>query len=161
MIKMNRLNINLPQRALSPALVVALLIAVLAGCGGGDSQTSLTKAQFVQRANAICAQNTGDIVGPVEQYVHSHSNSGQSKEELTADAVRQAILPRFQRQVKEIRALGFPSGDEQQIESFLTSMQQAIDSLDSQQKLDLFTDLDESFTAAKIRAQKYGLTDCL
>jgi hypothetical protein len=148
-------------------LIVAMLLGVgMGACGGSDSNAEsssppLTKAQFVQQANAICLENTGDILGPIEQYMSSHAGSGESKAELTADAVREALLPKFQKQIDEIGALGFPTGDEREIEDFLESMQQAVDSLNSQQKLDLFTDLDEAFTSAKTRAEAYGLTECL
>jgi soluble cytochrome b562 len=147
--------------------MIAMLLGVgIGACGGSDSNAEsssppLTKAKFIKQASAICLENTEDILGPIEQYMSSHADSGKSKAELTADAVRQALLPRFQKQIDEIGALGFPSGDEQEIENFLESMQQAVDSLDSQQKLDLFTDLDEAFTSAKTRAEAYGLTSCL
>lgn len=133
-------------------LAVVLSVAALAGCGGGDSETSsLTKAQFVRQANAICEQNTSqDIVGPIDNYIHQHGNSGKSKEELTADAVQQTMLPAFQTQVDQIQALGTPAGYKRQVERFLNSMQQAIDSLSQSKKLSLLTDIDEAFTLSLI-----------
>ncbi len=154
-------NNSLP--VLSLAFAVVLLISVLTGCGSSDSEaSSLTKAQFVRRANAVCVKNTPqDIVGPIDDYIHQHGGSGKDKEELTAEAVQQTMLPHFQAQVDEIRDLGAPEGEQRQVERFLDSMQQAIDSLNQSEKISLLTDIDEAFTRAKLSAQSLGLTSCL
>jgi len=127
----------------------------------GDSSSSLTKAQFIKQANTICLETTGDVLGPIERYMGSHSDSGLSKNELTADAIQQAVLPKFEKLIEEIEALGVPAGDEQQIQGFLDALQQGIDTLNQSDELDLFTDLDEAFTSAKIKAEDYGLVSCL
>jgi len=152
-----------PLPILTLTLGVVLLVGALTGCGSGDSETSsLTKAQFIRRANAVCVKNTPqDIVGPIDDYIHQHGGSGKDKEELTADAVQQTMLPHFQAQVDEIRALGAPEGDKRQVERFLNSMQQAIDSLSQSEKISLLTDIDEAFTRAKLSAQSLELTSCL
>lgn len=163
MNKMARLNANQARGWLPSALVAVLMIVALAGCGSSDNETSsLTKAQFIRRANAVCVKNTPqDIVGPIDDYIHQHGGSGKDKEELTAEAVQLTMLPHFQAQVDEIRAVGAPAGDKRQVERFLTSMQQAIDSLNQSQKISLLTDIDEAFTRAKLSAQSLGLTSCL
>ena len=98
----------------SLAVVLSLSLAAFAGCGGGDSET-LTKAQFIRRADAICVENSENLIEPINEYMARHANSSLSKNELTAHAVQQTMLPQFQTQVDQIRNLGAPAGDEKEV----------------------------------------------
>lgn len=154
-------------------LLVAISVVVVgAGCGSDDSATgttssdtiktsTLTKAQFVKRADKICDQQSVKISIALGAYLNKNvPRSGQNEEAIVADAVREILTPNVRSQIKEIRALGGPAGDEEQVEAILTAMQESVDSLDGRQRFSLEEDLGPAFQQEGKLARDYGLASC-
>ncbi len=155
-----------PIRAI--AIAAGLLVA---GCGadGGDP---LTKAEFVEQANAIC-QTSADEAEPIVEAIFAGLGEGDPSVDGTifvrwADAMDE-LVPLFEQQLDDIRALEPPADDQEFIETLLADQRAAIAefdrlidaaaagdvtaraALDSDD--DLFDDIDR-------RAREYGLTVC-
>jgi hypothetical protein len=152
-------------------VLLAFAVAALAigGCGGGGggttagsetaagsdttSSTPLSKAEFVKLANGICHRERQKLVDEVTTYLREHQGEGKGEEELINTAVATILLPEIQQQIKEIRQLPPPKGDEKTIEEFLSAQEKAADT--DPQKF-VMNDLDPASTIATA----YGLEYC-
>jgi ABC-type lipoprotein release transport system permease subunit len=138
---------------LGSVLAVALMAA---GCGGGDDNSdtttvSLTKSAWIAKADAICQQGNQEI----EQAAKQQFGNGKP----TAADVRQfgteTALPNTQKQVDQIRALGAPSGDEDQVNKILDTVQADIDKAKAAGDVE-----DSTFADGNALAKQYGLKVC-
>src|SRR5918999_1574964 len=92
------------------ALVVSLAFA---GCGGGDDEEqpdSLTKADYVKQADAICAETEKRQRALLTEFQQENKNAGggpQAMEEM----ITSAALPPLERQAKELAELPPPDKD--------------------------------------------------
>jgi len=148
---------------------MALLAVALAGAGcGGDDETagggeSLTKAEWIERADAICADAQERIQGLGDP------GADLSKlADLTSDAKQ--IL---EDEVAAIRDLGAPEGDEDEVEAMLGQVEKGAGASDALidaatagdiEKLQEITAGDSEFSKASAEADRlaseYGLKEC-
>lgn len=168
------------SRSIIALCIAALTLAALAGCGGSSSgddtasgsnvdttggletieTSSMTKPQFIKAADEICRTRSENFLPAIIGYIQQHSDSAQSEGEVTAEGVRKVLLPNFQLQIDEIRELGAPAGDEEEIVALLSAMQKAVESLDKRNEVSLATDIDREFQPAGELALDYGLQVC-
>ncbi len=151
--------------------LVQILIAgcaaafVVAGCGssGGDTSTaSLTKAEFVKRADAICAKGNKQLQVQVVGYAKKVGWSGKTPptDAQATEIASTILIPSVQSQHDKIDALGAPSGEEDQVNAILTALQDAIDQAKKDPAALVRQPHDPTFTKADKLAQDYGLTVC-
>jgi hypothetical protein len=135
-------------------LLMAVLSAgiVAVGCGGGDD--NLTKAQFIDQADAICKKGNQRInAGAKEVFT---SKQEPSKAELKTFAT-ETLIPDIQGQVDDVRALNEPSADEDQVNAFLDSAQAE---LDKGKNDPLYMTSDKSFSGTNKLGKQYGFKVC-
>lgn len=135
------------------ALLVALAFAV--GCGGdGDTDAGAvggpesaggvtgetasdeeggtaegpapSKSSYVKQLNVICAREKNALVS---RLVEHSKQTEVDADELFASATEQVLAPAFEARLGEVRDLGAPEGDEQEIDALLGAMEQAARSL--------------------------------
>jgi hypothetical protein len=150
-----------------------LLVAVLAvgGCGGSDdsssgaengsvitvSSGSLSKADFVRQADAICKEARRQYDDSFNEFAKTHKLGG-SPGEWVGEVVDTILIPTYEKQIDQINALGAPSGDEKEVSSFLNALQKRLDSMHKTP-----TELGESLTPFEkpaALAKAYGLAGC-
>jgi hypothetical protein len=124
-----------------------------------EAPSSPAKAAFVKRANTICTKGYVKGLKKVNAYVKAHTKSGQPKPEQFIKAYQAALLPAVQSQIDEIRALGAPPGDEQQVEAFLAAMEEAVDTA-GQGRVSSLPRFEASFERSAKLARGYGLSAC-
>jgi hypothetical protein len=137
--------------------LAAVTALVVAGCGGGDddstSTSSLAKPAWIAKADAICQQGNQDI----EQA--ANEQFGKQDQQPTDEQVQQftsaTVVPSVQRQIDEIRDLGAPSGDEDQVNKILDTVQADIDKAKSATTLQ-----GDTFADGNALATQYGLKVC-
>ena len=139
-------------------LVPALLgVALLAGCGGGDDSsstaTALTKAEFLKQGNAICAKGNK----ATDQLVNQTFTQGKKPTEAQLEKFTSQAAPIVQQQIDGLRALGAPTGGEQQVNQILDDAQSALDMVKQDPSLFLKGD---PFKKANQEAKAYGLSAC-
>jgi hypothetical protein len=153
--------VSKPFIALLAAVVAISMIVV--GCGGGDDSTdsaSLTKAQFVKQADAICTEGDKQNEKEFEDFAKEH-NLSEGKEPSKAvqeEAVQEIVVPGVRQQIEEIDDLGAPKGDEAKIEDVVTSVEEGLDELEEDPTL-LFkgkNPLEKGSTLAR----EYGMAKC-
>jgi hypothetical protein len=134
-------------------LAVALMAA---GCGGGDDNSdsttvSLTKSEWIAKADAVCKQGNQQINQAANQAFGNQQPSESQVQQFQTDTV----LPNVQSQVDQIRALGAPSGDEDQVNKILDTVQADIDKAKSSGAVE-----DSTFADGNALAKQYGLEVC-
>lgn len=142
--------------ALAAMLIVGLAVA---GCGGSSDSSSsttsaatLSKAQFLSQANAICAKGNKEL---------NAAGAKLGKNSSQADFTRYVTgtaIPGIQSQIDGITALGAPSGDQATVTSMLNLAQQDLDKIKANPDL-LAGNVDQFANFAKV-AHPYGLTAC-
>lgn len=142
--------------------VLVALAAVVAGCGGGDdsdTSASLTKAEFIKKADAICEEGNESINTEVDEFAEE---KGTTPEKMTKEQqeefVEQVVAGEIHSQAEEIGDLGAPSGDEEQIEAMVEAVEGGADEIEEEPKA-LFGKTNPLAEGTKL-AKEYGLKVC-
>jgi hypothetical protein len=150
--------------------VAVFLLVVGIGCGGGsgDTTSDITKAQFVKKADFICADYKSKRLAAAEKEYNpkqrqgSHSVGSKSTKELEAeleelaeDLLHEKTIPLVRTQQEELEALGAPAGDEEKVEKMLDSMEEATDKIDEEGFRGIIGG--NQFDQFEKEAEKYGL----
>jgi len=123
-------------RWISGIAVAVVLLGVGVGCGGGSGDTTpeITKAQFVKKANFICADFNRERYAAAEKEYNPKQRQGSHTvgspatkaleaelEEVGEELVRDVVIPSLRKELEKLESLGMPSGDEAQVEKILQS----------------------------------------
>jgi uncharacterized protein with von Willebrand factor type A (vWA) domain len=142
----------------------AAILVIVAGCGGGSDSSSdsssVTKAQFIKQANAICEKGTEENEAEFEEFAEEKGLS--EKEEPTKaqqeEAITEIVAPGVQKQIEEIDALGAPEGDEKQVEAIVTSVEEGVEEIEENPS-SLIKGENPLGRGSKL-AKEYGLKAC-
>ena len=152
------------DRSIAAVAVAVTLFAgiAVAGCGSSSSSSSsssastaatgITKAQFVAKANAICAAGnkaTNAALSPITK---------KTSQSQSVVIVKTAFVPAVQTQITAIKALGAPAGDEATVNKMVTYAQQDLNKIKKDPTL-VFSGKDQFHNFAVI-AHPYGLVQC-
>ena len=143
---------------------VIAIAAIVAGCGSSsdDETSSLTKAQFVAQADAICKKGNAEIESEVEAF-QAKNDLGENDEpsKVQQAEVSETILaPNVTNQAEEIRALEAPSGDEDEISAMLDSLDEGVEEVEANPQAPFESNQPNPFGAANKLAREYGLKVC-
>ncbi len=144
------------------ALLAAALAVVLAvaGCGGSDSSTaSITRAEFIKKADAACRKGEEEIQKEFAVYIKGHEDVTSPTEDDYSELVETIFVPSAEQEMDEIRALGIPRGDEDQVEALLDARERSIEAAKDEPKA-LISNSKKIFGEASKLANDYGLKDC-
>lgn len=151
---------NARSKILLVMMMSAFVFAFATGCGddsdadGEDSDasattvttSSLSKAAFIKKANAVCEQERTKIL---------NSTAPLPK------GVMAVYVPAYESLIVGVRDLGAPSGDEAEVEAFLAAMQEDTESLEKlAPKVKSFGETEDPFKDSAALAKKYGLSRC-
>jgi len=153
------------SKLLTAAAAAAVLAALVAGCGGGDETTdetvTLTKVEFIKQGDAICQAGNKEIEEGFEKFAEENDlpeNKEPSKEQ-GVELVETVLLPSIEQQGEELRELGAPEGDEEQIDEMLTSLEDAVAEGEDDPE-SLFSGDTDPFGDANQQAEDYGFKVC-
>ena len=141
-------------------LITSACISALAFGACGSDYEGLSKAEFVKQADAICVKAEAEIER-IGKSVGDNPTLAQVK-----DAYDDRLIPAFENQVDELRALKPPEADRETISKMLDDLSEGIDqaatSIASMKGLRDLAALDEpaGFEAADATAKTYGLREC-
>jgi hypothetical protein len=133
-------------------LATTMLVALMLSFGGCGSESRLTKAQFIQRSDAICKQAAADQVRLAAQH----------KGEVVSgnfEAVTAVFVPPMERELRRLKALSPPQGDEAKVRAILKGIESGVKDAKADY-LDLFVKETDPFTEADALARKYGFKTC-
>jgi Na+-translocating ferredoxin:NAD+ oxidoreductase RNF subunit RnfB len=146
----------------------SIALAVCAGCGSSGGAEPLTKAQFTNQANQICAKAGKEIVKKLSTFVEDQPNegAGQSRDELFAGAMKTVVLPLTEAKANQIEALAAPVGDEKKIEAYLASLHAGISAIKKQESTsfaalhDSLVGFEQALAPSRKLAVAYGMQEC-
>jgi hypothetical protein len=152
-------------------LVLALGALAVSGCGGGDDDgedgssnasapiptSSIDKTEFIEQANAICKPGKVRLVKAVVGYQKKHLNEASVK--VVPNAARTVIGPELEAQIEQIRELGAPSGDADEIEKYFALLMDGVDEIIAK-KPPTFNEAERMLQPAGNSARQYGIDQC-
>jgi hypothetical protein len=119
---------------LAGALTVAGLVG---GCGGGSDEAtaSLTKAQFVKKANAICDKAEKRIQSELgklsKQYENNPPTTKAANVAAQAAIAEAVVLPARRLEAEEITDLGAPSGEQDRIGAIVAALEAGLKEIEA------------------------------
>lgn len=161
-------------------LLILAPLSLLAGCGGDDdssgndaasngSATSTTestsndgppsaeKKEFIREADAICLPVGKRILAEVQALTPPGGIEEATPEEF-AELVGRVLAPSVEAEIEEIRALGIPEEDTEEVEEILTSLQSDVNrGLEDPEE---FFKEGNPFTATQELGLDYGFKVC-
>lgn len=162
--------------------LAVLVLAFAVGCGDDDGDSggenggssaaagntvpvdaplepsSLSKAQWVKRANAICERTATKRLDDLTAYAEDHAD--ESEEDLLVPAAGDVIIPSLEDQVEALRELGAPRGDEEEIERIIRAY--ALVPAAARKEDDSLNNAEVGLAIVRARnaGRKYDLTAC-
>jgi len=130
---------GLLHRKLIGTLALALIAALLAGCGGSDgdeaaSSAPLTKSEFLKQGNALCDEVLAERDARASQAFQDHiaeykklSKAGQ--ERIVAEVAGETDLPLYERLVRELGEMTPPANDAATVDRMLARYRSILDRL--------------------------------
>lgn len=94
---------------------------------GSSAGEPISKAEFIKTANDICVRRVTEILGRVRLDVSRNVGGGKRVKDVQAESVDTVFVPGLEAEVREIKELGAPAGDEAKVEAFLRAMEEGID----------------------------------
>ena len=141
-------------------LAVATAGLLLAACGDEDSGPS--KAEYIERADAVCAK--------IDPKVDAALRSARANDDDPAIAQRglQEALPHERQMLADLRALEKPDGDAEKIDRIWDARQKGVDAAQAASRdpdaalafITLEGDGDKVFNEYLAFAGEYGLVQC-
>jgi hypothetical protein len=137
----------------------------VAGCGSSGSSTStettaaISKAEFLAKGNAVCAKGEKTQEAEVNAFIKKHGLENKKPTKAQeAELVEAVFAPNIQSQIDGVKALGAPSGEEQQVSAALELSQQALEDVEANPAM-VFGSKDP-FAAAGKQLHALGLKKC-
>jgi len=153
------------SKLLTAAAAAAVLAALVAGCGSGDETAdetvTLTKVEFIKQGDAICKAGNKEIEEGFEEFAEENDlpENQEPNDEQSVELVETVILPGIQQQGEELRDLGAPEGDEEQVDELLTSLEDAVAEGEDDPE-SLFEGSTDPFGEVNQLATDYGFEVC-
>jgi hypothetical protein len=141
------------------ALSVALS-GLFVGCGGGGN-TTLSKSEFIKKADEICKREEKTRSGEAAAYlkVRFKGRAPLSREETIEKLVGAVLLPSVLKEAERIEALGAPSGDEEKVKDFIRGIEEAVKKAEKNPgSVAVFSE--DPFRAVDNLAREYGFHSC-
>jgi hypothetical protein len=138
------------------------IVLIATGCGGGDSSTNanaISKAAFIKKADAICTRGNKHLEAGFATFLQEKKNLKHPSKADFEELVGKVVVPNLGREIKEIRALGAPSGDEDRVGEILTALEEGLETAESDPKVAVSSS-QAVFGISSRLAKEYGLEVC-
>lgn len=135
-------------------LTVTVLAFTISACGGdddepsGDSSSEISKAEFIEEANAICVAGDETAEGFTEP----------TTEDEAVTLIQDEVLPNISAQIDDIRDLGYPEGDEELLSGILDDADEIIAAIDADPIG--FLQQENPFGEVNDALEDYGISEC-
>jgi hypothetical protein len=150
--------------ALIAAVIVAALLVV--GCGGsGDSGSgkSISKEEFIAKADAICKKSNERMEKELFLFLRQNRTGGSLRKpsvEQNEKFIVKVLIPNVGREIEEIKALGVPDGDEERVDAMISALEEGLETAKDETATVAAGTSDIVFGIASRLAGEYGATVC-
>jgi hypothetical protein len=136
----------------------------LGGCGGDEEPADfspvvvepLSKVEFLREADRICFASEARIEAAADDLVAGNREPRPAEVERVAIGV---VVPALESEVRAIRALGAPEGDERQVEAILAATEEGIAAIERDPR-GLLDGIPAPLGRAQRLAEAYGSRQC-
>ncbi|HYJ23252.1 MAG TPA: hypothetical protein VEW07_14670 [Solirubrobacterales bacterium] len=145
--------------------VMAIAI-VAAGCGSSsddstDTVVVLTKTEFIEQGDAICAKGSKQIEAEAEEFAEDNNvDTDNPKKEDQEGVITTVIAPALQTQADELSALGAPEGEEETTAAIIEALEEGAQELEENPASLLESDGAGPLDKANELANKFGFKEC-
>jgi hypothetical protein len=152
-----------PLALIAAAIVAALLVA---GCGGSDDSSSgksISKEEFIAKADAICKAGNERMEKELFKFLRQSRTGGSLRKpsvEQNEKFIVAVLIPNLKREIKEIKALGVPDGDEERIDALIAALEEGLKTAEDKTATVAAGTSDIVFGIASRLAGEYGATVC-
>ncbi|HWA53325.1 MAG TPA: hypothetical protein VG816_04055 [Solirubrobacterales bacterium] len=152
-----------------PIALVAAVIAVamlVAGCGGGgdsSSTSSISKEEFIAKADAICKKSNKQMEAEIFKYLRHNRVKGSLRKPSVEDNekfIEAVLIPNLEREIKELKALGVPAGDEEKVGAMISALEEGLETAKTEPETVAAGSSDIIFGIASRLAGEYGIETC-
>jgi hypothetical protein len=149
-------------RCVAWLVTVVAFAAGLAGCGddggsGPNEDQALTKEQYVERANSICARLGVESEKLAEE---TFGDLGRRPTEEELEAYERKARELRRQTLADLRALPVPEGDEDEVAAIYDELERVIDELEAVPPSTPGEPGDVSLDRFRELANDYGLMEC-
>ena len=139
------------NKLIALTLAAALAFAVPA-CSSSDSAKAPTKAEFIKDADAICKAGDAKLA--------KAGNAVDASDQKAMDAYILLASTASLKQISDLRALGFPKGDEDELDKALSTFETAFESVRKDPEKVQGLSKDRKLNGAAKTLGTYGLKAC-
>lgn len=138
-------------------LTAALL---LAGCGGGDSGESISKEEFIAKADAICKRSNKRMEDAFGRFLEDNPDVTKLNDPRLQPLVDDVMVPSLKREIEELKALGIPDGDGERVNAMISALEEGLETAEDNPQVVTGASSDTVFGIASRIAGEYGLEVC-
>jgi hypothetical protein len=151
-------KMNVKRLSATAVALLATSAIAAAGCGGDDDDSDsgletsdLSKTEWIAKADQICGSGDAEIGRQAEEFF-----KGKPTPEVETQFTEQVVIPNIESQVDQLRDLGAPEGDEDQVQKMLDTVDEGLTKVESDPSA-----LEQgALNPGTALAQQYGLKVC-
>jgi hypothetical protein len=147
------------------SIVAVLVAAAVIGCGGGDGggTSSVTKAEFISRADAICkktiTRREAAVLALLKEQRERGEPTAREVQEQTEEVLLEVALPALSQLTDELAALGRPAGGGNEVDAMIEAYRVAIEEAEAEPAIFVDGEADP-FAQPRKLAVAYGAKVC-
>ena len=148
-----------------PLALIAVATAALlfAGCGSGSNDSGsgkpISKEEFIAKADAVCKKGTERLQKAIFSALKNPQSLTKVSEAEQIRIVTTAMVPNVSQEVKELRALGIPDGDEEKVDAMIMALEEGVETAEQDPRA-VTKSSDAVFGISSRIAAEYGLKAC-
>ena len=156
-----------PLKFSGPLAILVALGLVAGACGGSEA---LTKAEYIEQGNAICAASNAQIELVFEGVFTDFPDEPSPQQLYEAfGEIAAGFIPIMEAQLSDLRELAPPKDDKETLGVLLDDVETVVEeagqlaedaAAGDQAAIDRIDSSDDPFADVNRRAQEYGLTVC-
>jgi hypothetical protein len=146
------------------ALFSAFAVVVLfAGCGGGEDSSasgSISKEEFIAKADAVCAKTNKRMETELGKFLTSGEQITNLSKADNERFVTKVLIPNLEKEIDEIKALGVPTEDEERAKAMVAALEEGLETAEADPEALAASSSDIVYGIATRLAGEYGLKVC-
>jgi hypothetical protein len=133
---------------------------LLAGCGGSDSGESISKEEFIAKADAICKQSNQRMEAAFTKFLKDNPTLTKPTDPRFQPLVGDVMVPSLKREIEELKELGVPDGDEEKVGAMISALEEGLETAEDNPEVVTGSSSDTVFGIASRIAGEYGAEVC-
>jgi hypothetical protein len=145
------------------ALVAAVFLVGCGGSGDSSSTSSISKEEFIAKADAVCKKGSERMEGELFKFLRKNRATGALMKPSVEDNEKfiiAVLIPNLKREIKEIKALGAPEGDDDRVDAIISALEEGLETAEDEPETVAAGTSDIVFGIASRLAGEYGLEAC-